>query len=135
MTLLDNLNQAGNHQLYWGGLCPPDNCGEPCRALQKLITIEFDSIAGLRQSFIDNAMKAVGSHWSQLLIRGNQLRLKNIPNAGSHLSNAGFTPLIVIDGWEHAYYLQYPAEKRAYLEAVWNLIDWNCVNDRFATIV
>lgn len=127
-ALLDNLHQAWNHQFYWNNLCPTKDAGEPSQPLLKFINIEFDSFDKFKKEFIEQGCKGVGSHWTWLVLHNNRLYIKNTPNASTPLTH---TPLLAIDGWEHAYYLQYPAEKKQYFEAVWNLINWNIVNERF----
>jgi len=132
--LLDNLRQAWNHQFYWENLCPAKDSGTPSPDLIKLINIEFDSFDEFKQKFINLGVKGFGSYWVWFIIHNRRLLIKTTPNSGIPSIATGFIPLLVIDGWEHAYYLQYPADKQKYFESVWKLIDWNCVNERFDKI-
>lgn len=132
-VLLDNMHQAWNHQFYWEGLCPASQGGTPSAELLKLINIEFDSFENFKKTFIDTGVKGFGSHWTWLIAHNTRLYIKNTPNANMPSIKTGFHPLFCLDGWEHAYYLQYPAEKAQYYEAVWNLLNWNRINERFTT--
>jgi len=86
----------------------------------------------LRQQMIDAGIKRFGSGWSWLVWDGTGLAVMSTPNQDSPVTD-GKTPLLGIDVWEHAYYLLYQNRRPAYLEAIWNVVNWEAVGARFET--
>jgi Fe-Mn family superoxide dismutase len=84
----------------------------------------------LKQQMIDAGIKRFGSGWSWLVWDGTGLAVLSTANQDSPVSD-GKTPLFGIDVWEHAYYLKYQNRRPEYLEAIWNVVDWNAVGARF----
>jgi Fe-Mn family superoxide dismutase len=120
-----------NHSIFWTNLAPKSQGGGelPTGDLASAITAEFGSL----QAFIDqfNAKTAAiqGSGWGWL---GSKKRLEIVTCANQDpLSTLGFIPLLGIDVWEHAYYLQYKNVRAEYLKAIWGVVNWKNVAERF----
>ena len=126
-------NNAGghhNHLLFWESLSP-DGGGDPTDELADAIDAAFGSADALRTAMNDAGVARFGSGWSWLVHDGSGLAVVSTANQDSPLSS-GQTPLLGIDVWEHAYYLQYQNRRPDYLSAIWNVVDWNVVAARFA---
>lgn len=133
--LFNNACQAFNHTFYWNSLIPSDNSNNPTGKLLGMIEDQFKSLQQFKNKFIEESLAGFGSYWTWLLLQDDELIIKNMSNAGCPLSSTHSQhPLLVIDLFEHAYYLQYPADKRAYLSAIWNIINWDIVSERLDTI-
>lgn len=130
--LFNNVSQAYNHAFYWKCLAPADKVGKPSAELTKAINHAFGSLAKFKDQFIESANKGFGSGWAWLVYKDSKLQIKITPNANSPLTDSGSIPLFNCDFWEHAWYTQYPADRPAYLEAFWHVLNWNFVNDNFA---
>lgn len=130
IKLFNNVSQAWNHVFYWESLTPAKQ-SEPTGKLKDAIVTEFGSFEAFKKQFTESATKLFGSGWTWLVLDGSKLRIKNTSNAGTPLTEAGVTPLLVCDVWEHAYYPDYPADRAAYIEAWWKVVDWNKVTSRF----
>lgn len=130
-ALLHNLCSAWNHQFFWKSISPKLDT-QPSTELLKDIIINFDSIDGLKAQFIEAGVNGIGSHWTWLVRSAGRLQIKTTPNSTTPILHDVAHPLLVIDGWEHSYCEQYHTDKRGYYEAVWQLINWEHVNDRFA---
>ena len=128
--LFNNACQAFNHTFYWDSLCPTNESNEPSGELLAAITKHFGSLEAFEEKFTESFNDGFGSYWTWLVFHQGDLKIKNTPNAGCPLTTTRQIPLLVIDGWEHSYYLQYPADKPAYIKAIWNIIDWDVVNER-----
>jgi len=121
-TLAANLCQAWNHQFYWDGLTPPSNSKVSSR-LDTVLTNEFGSVKGFKQLFETAGMDVMGSGWVWLVYKHGKLQIKVTSNANSAVTDSTVTPLFVCDVWEHAWYTQYPADKKAHLQALWNVVN------------
>ncbi|MGH3685829.1 MAG: superoxide dismutase [Pseudonocardiaceae bacterium] len=118
-----------NHSLFWS-ILSKDGGGKPSGRLAEAITDEFGSFAAFRDRFSGVAMAHVGSGWAWLVRARKRLVAYSLPNEDSPLT-AEETPLLGLDLWEHAYYLRYPAGRADYVEAFWNVVNWDEVNRRF----
>ena len=126
-------NNAGghhNHVLFWESLTP-DGGGDPEGDLLAAIEATFGSVADLRTAMNEAGVARFGSGWAWLVHDGSGLAVTSTANQDSPISS-GQTPLLGIDVWEHAYYLSYQNRRPDYLEAIWNVIDWTTVADRYA---
>jgi Fe-Mn family superoxide dismutase len=125
-------NNAGghyNHSLFWE-IMGPDGGGEPSGALADAISSTFGGFADLKAQVNDAGVKRFGSGWTWLVVEGGRLAVTSTPNQDSPLSD-GQTPILGIDVWEHAYYLKYQNRRPDYLEAWWNVVNWDAVTSRF----
>jgi superoxide dismutase, Fe-Mn family len=124
-----------NHAIFWQNLAPKSagGGGEPTGELAAAITSRFGSFAALKQQMSASGASVQGSGWTWLGYNKVTFRLEiaALPNQDP-LSTVGLIPLLGIDVWEHAYYLQYKNVRPDYLAAIWNVINWNDVAKRFA---
>ena len=125
----NNGGGHANHSLFWE-IMSPDGGGEPAGALGDAIQSTFGAFDVLRQQVIDAGIKRFGSGWTWLVWDGTGLAVLSTPNQDSPLMD-GSTPLLGIDVWEHAYYLNYQNRRPDYLEAWWNVVNWDTVAARF----
>ncbi|MCX6394271.1 MAG: superoxide dismutase [Solirubrobacterales bacterium] len=132
MAVRNNAGGHHNHLLFWESLSP-DGGGDPAGDLAAAIDATFGSADALRTAMNDAGVARFGSGWSWLVHNGSELAVVSTPNQDSPLSD-GQTPLLGIDVWEHAYYLNYQNRRPDYLSAIWNVVDWNRVAARFAAV-
>jgi superoxide dismutase, Fe-Mn family len=128
-TVRNNAGGHANHSLFWE-IMSPDGGGEPSGSLADAIGSTFDSVDELKKLVIDTGIKRFGSGWSWLVHDGTGLAVYSTANQDSPISNSD-TPLLGIDVWEHAYYLKYQNRRPDYLEAWWNVVNWDAVQQRF----
>jgi superoxide dismutase, Fe-Mn family len=112
------------HSLFWTGFAPKAG-GEPTGELGKALAREFGSFQTFKKQFSDTAADIMGSGWAALVWDRTAARLL-VTQIHDHQSRTiqGAVPILVLDAWEHAYYLQYQNVKADYFEAVWNLWNW-----------
>lgn len=130
--LFNNVCQAWNHTFYWQSI-GPSNESTPSVELNKAINRDFGSMDTFQKKFTETFLDGFGSMWTWLVLVRGELRIVNTPNARTPLTTKDQIPLLVIDGWEHAWYLDHPADKSAHIKAWWNVVNWRIVNDRFKT--
>jgi superoxide dismutase, Fe-Mn family len=128
----NNGGGHANHSLFWQ-IMSPDGGGEPSGALGAAIDDTFDSFDALKKQLIDAGVKRFGSGWSWLIHDGTGLAVVSTPNQDTPLMT-GDTPLLGIDVWEHAYYLNYQNRRPDYLAAWWNVVNWDEVAARYAAV-
>jgi superoxide dismutase, Fe-Mn family len=121
----NNVGGHANHSLFWE-IMSPDGGGEPSGALAEAIG-EFGAF---KEAFSDAAIKRFGSGWAWLVWDGTGVAILSTPNQDSPLLESR-TPLLGLDVWEHAYYLKYQNRRPEYVEAWWNVVDWNAVARNF----
>src|SRR5205823_7021781 len=125
----NNAGGHANHSLFWE-IMSPDGGGEPSGPLADAINDTVDSLDELKKLMNDTGVKRFGSGWSWLVHDGTGLAVYSTANQDSPISNSD-TPLLGIDVWEHAYYLKYQNRRPEYLEAWWNVVNWDAVQQRF----
>src|SRR5919109_4599878 len=126
----NNAGGHANHSLFWQ-IMSPDGGGEPTGALADAISSTFASVDELKKAVNDGGVKRFGSGWTWLVWDGTGLALYSTPNQDSPMMSDD-VPLLGIDVWEHAYYLKYQNKRPAYLEAWWNVVNWDEVARRYA---
>jgi superoxide dismutase, Fe-Mn family len=114
-----------NHSLFWEWMAP-NGGGEPTGALAQAIDSAFGSFADFKGKFKDGGVNQFGSGWSWLVHDGSGLALVSTPNQNNPLTD-GKTPLLGVDVWEHAYYLKYQNRRPDYIDAWWNVVNWQAV--------
>jgi superoxide dismutase, Fe-Mn family len=119
-----------NHSLFWQ-MMSPDGGGEPEGDLASAIDDAFGSFDDFKGQFKDGGVNQFGSGWSWLVHDGSGLALVSTANQDSPVSD-GQTPLLGCDVWEHAYYLKYQNKRPDYIDAWWNVVNWDFVGQRFA---
>jgi len=126
-------NNAGghyNHSLFWQMLSP-DGGGEPGGELGSAIAEKFGSFDSFKDEFKAAGIGQFGSGWAWLVKDDSGLAVAKTPNQDSPISD-GATPLLGCDVWEHAYYLKYQNKRPEYIDAFWNVVNWDYVAERFA---
>jgi len=149
LTSLDSLpedirvavrNNGGghyNHSLFWKVMSPKANGGggDPEGVVLESVIQTFGSIASFRDEFAASAVSVFGSGWVWLVMDDSQkLSIKTTPNQDSPVSR-GLRPILGLDVWEHAYYLKYQNRRPDYIEAWWNVVNWQGVESNFRAIV
>jgi Fe-Mn family superoxide dismutase len=124
----NNAGGHANHSLFWE-IMSPDGGGEPSGSLASAINDTFDSLDELKKLLNDTGVKRFGSGWSWLVYDGTGLAVYSTANQDSPISNSD-VPLLGIDVWEHSYYLKYQNRRPEYLEAWWNVVNWENVQQR-----
>ena len=130
-SLAFNLSGHVLHSLFWRNLMPKGG-GRPKGDLAAAITRDFGSFEAFQKQINEVSATIMGSGWGALVYEpmAGRLLCSQIYDHQSNLAQAG-VPLLVIDAWEHAYYLQYKTEKAKFFEAVWNLWNWDDVAQRY----
>ncbi len=126
----NNGGGHANHTLFWE-IMGPNGGGEPSGALAQAISDTFGGLDDLKSAMNDAGVKRFGSGWSWLVWDGTGLSVYSTANQDSPIME-GRTPLLGVDVWEHAYYLKYQNRRPDYIDAWFNVVDWNKVAQRFA---
>lgn len=127
--MFNNAAQAWNHTFYWNCLAPAGG-GEPSGRLADGLKKAFGDFAAFKEEFSKTAVGTFGSGWAWLVQRGDgSLALASTSNAATPLTGAD-RPLLTCDVWEHAYYIDYRNARPKYIEAFWNLANWDFVADQ-----
>ncbi|HTC52833.1 MAG TPA: superoxide dismutase [Steroidobacteraceae bacterium] len=128
--ILDNAAQAWNHAFYWQSLTPRGG-GLPPLALRLKIETCFGSVEACKKQLVHCALSQSGSGWAWLVIQDNALKVMRTANAETPITQ-GLHPLLAIDIWEHAYYLDYQNRRLDYVSGVIDkLVDWDAANYLF----
>jgi Fe-Mn family superoxide dismutase len=123
MPIFNNAAQTWNHTFYWKSM-KLNGGGEPPDALKGKIEASFGSVDACKKELASTAVSQFGSGWAWLVIDGTQLKVVKTPNANMPMA-VGLKPLLVIDVWEHAYYLDYQNRRADYVNALLDkLINW-----------
>lgn len=130
ITVRNNGGGHANHLLFWSVMSPSGG-GEPSGDLMIKITSDFGSFENFKKEFGRAGLTRFGSGWAWLVVDKDRLVVESTPNQDSPLME-GKTPLLVLDVWEHAYYLKYQNRRADYIEAWWNVVNWDEVARRFA---
>ena len=125
----NNGGGHANHSLFWS-IMGPGKGGEPSGALGEAINSTFGSFETLKDEFTKAGMTRFGSGWAWLSISNGSLVVSSTPNQDSPLMD-GNEPIIGCDVWEHAYYIKYQNLRPDYLNAWWNVVDWDAASARF----
>ncbi|KPC70300.1 superoxide dismutase [Thermoactinomyces vulgaris] len=125
----NNGGGHANHSLFWE-ILSPNGGGEPIGEVAQAIADTFGNFDNFKKQFTDAATKRFGSGWAWLVVKDGKLAVTSTPNQDSPLME-GVTPILGLDVWEHAYYLKYQNKRPAYIEAFWNVVNWNEVNRRY----
>ena len=123
-----------NHTFFWESLAPNAG-GVPTGALATAIDEAFGSFDAFKEKFAAAGATRFGSGWAWLIVANGKLAVSSTPNQDNPLMDVAEvkgTPILGVDVWEHAYYLKYQNRRPEYLGAIWNVINWNKVAERFA---
>ena len=124
----NNGGGHANHTFYWNSM--KKGGGQPKAELARAIEQRFESFAKFQEQFTKAAMGVFGSGWAWLTLAGKELLIEQTANQETPLA-ADHVPLLVVDVWEHAYYLMYQNRRADYVAAFWNVIDWDTVAERY----
>ncbi|WDF03066.1 superoxide dismutase SodA [Shouchella hunanensis] len=125
----NNGGGHANHALFWQ-LLSPNGGGAPTGALANDIESTFGSLDEFKTKFADAAKGRFGSGWAWLVVNNGSLEITSTPNQDSPLTE-GKTPILGLDVWEHAYYLNYQNRRPDYISAFWNVVNWDEVSKRY----
>ena len=129
--VFNNAAQIWNHTFYWNSLSP-NGGGAPTGALADAINAAFGSFEAFVAAFNDKAVNNFGSSWTWLVKKADgSLDIVNTSNAATPLTEAGVTPLMTVDLWEHAYYIDYRNVRPNYLNGFWALVNWEFASANF----
>jgi Fe-Mn family superoxide dismutase len=123
-----------NHSLFWS-IMGPNKGGNPTGDLAVAINQAFGSFEEFKTQFAQAAATRFGSGWAWLVIHDNNLVVTSTPNQDNpmmDIAEVKGTPILGLDVWEHAYYLNYQNRRPDYISAFWNVVDWDAVAARFA---
>ncbi len=120
-----------NHSLFWT-IMGPNAGGEPTGELSQAIATTFGSFAEFQAKFAEAAAGRFGSGWAWLVVNNGKLAITSTPNQDNPLMDGAGTPILGLDVWEHAYYLNYQNRRPDYISAWWNVVNWKEVERRFA---
>lgn len=126
----NNGGGHANHSLFWT-IMKPKGGGEPKSELATAISSKFSSFDNFKTQFAKAATTRFGSGWAWLSVSKGALSVESTANQDSPLSQ-GRTPILGLDVWEHAYYLNYQNRRPDYITAFWNVVNWDEVSKRFA---
>lgn len=130
--VFNNAAQIWNHTFYWHCLSP-NGGGEPTGAVAGAIVKAFGSFDAFKAKFTDSAINNFGSSWTWLVKKADgSLDIVNTSNAGTPLTEEGVTPLLTVDLWEHAYYIDYRNLRPDYMNGFWALVNWEFVANNLA---
>ena len=125
----NNGGGHANHSLFWE-LLSPEGGGNPTGALAEAIDKKFGSFDAFKEEFAKAGATRFGSGWAWLVLNDGELEVTSTPNQDSPLME-GKTPLLGLDVWEHAYYLNYQNRRPDYIAAFWNVVNWDEVAKRY----
>ena len=129
--VFNNAAQIWNHTFYWNSLTP--NSSAPTGDLAAAIDAAFGSFEEFQAKFTASAAGNFGSGWTWLVKNASgALEIVNTGNAGTPITEAGITPLLTVDVWEHAYYVDYRNARPEYLKNFWELANWEFAAANFA---
>ena len=125
-----------NHDLFWNILAPAGTGGELSGDLKAAIEAKFESVDAFKAAFKAAGMTRFGSGWAWLIVDADgNVAVTSTPNQDNPLMDVADvkgTPILGIDVWEHAYYLKFQNKRPDYIDAFWNIVNWNAVAERYA---
>ncbi|MFM1792260.1 MAG: hypothetical protein RLZZ252_614 [Bacteroidota bacterium] len=133
MAVRNNGGGHWNHTFFWS-IMGPNGGGEPTGDLLAAINNQFGSFAAMKEQFNAAGTTRFGSGWAWLIVHDGKLVVTSTPNQDNPLMNVADvkgTPILGLDVWEHAYYLNYQNRRPDYIAAFWNVINWSAVSDLY----
>jgi len=130
--VFNNAAQVWNHTFYWNCLSP-NGGGAATGPVADAINAAFGSFDAFKEQFTNSAINNFGSGWTWLVKKADgSVAIENTSNAATPLTDASVTPILTVDVWEHAYYVDYRNARPKYMDAFWALVNWDFVNQNFA---
>jgi Fe-Mn family superoxide dismutase len=130
-ALFNNAAQVWNHTFYWNSLSPKGG-GQPTGKLLDRIKSDFGDFAKLRDDLAKAALTQFGSGWAWLLLENGRLAVEQTANAETPLATPGKKPLLALDVWEHAYYVDYRNDRLKYIGGFWGVVNWDFAAEMYA---
>ncbi len=128
-AVINNGGGHANHTLFWQ-IMTPGGSKEPKGSLADAIKSAFGDLNKFKETFGNNGATRFGSGWSWLVVSGGKLEMYSTPNQDSPYMQ-GHTPILGLDVWEHAYYLKYQNRRPDYIQAWWNVVNWDKVGELY----
>ncbi len=125
----NNGGGHANHSLFWT-LLTPEGTGAPIGEVAEAINAKFGSLDEFKAAFTQAALTRFGSGWAWLVVNNGELEVTSTPNQDSPLME-GKTPILGLDVWEHAYYLNFQNKRPDYVGAFWNVVNWTKVEELY----
>lgn len=125
----NNGGGHANHTLFWEVIAPGGS-NEPVGEVKAAIEAKFGSFDAFKEEFAKAATTRFGSGWAWLIVDGDSVAITSTPNQDSPVME-GKTPILGLDVWEHAYYLNYQNRRPDYIGAFWNVVNWDAVEKKF----
>jgi Fe-Mn family superoxide dismutase len=126
----NNAGGHANHSLFWT-IMKPGGGGEPSGPLAQAIGSDLGGFAAFKEAFSKAAAGRFGSGWAWLVVKNGKLAVTSTPNQDNPLMDGSGTPILGLDVWEHAYYLNYQNRRPDYVAAWWNTVNWDEVARRY----
>jgi len=120
-----------NHDFFFHSMSPNGGGAPQHNGLLAALTEAFGTVQRFQQLFSLAALEVFGSGWAWLVVDGGKLRIMSTANQDTPIMQYGLVPLLGIDCWEHAYYLKHQSNRKGYIEAFWEVIDWEVIGKRF----
>jgi len=135
-ALRNNVGGHVNHSMFWQ-VMGPDGTGKPSGELASAIDETFGSFEAFKEKLEDAGKTRFGSGWAWLVVQDGKLAVvstanQDSPLMGAEIAGVSGTPILGVDVWEHAYYLNYQNRRPDYLKAFWNVVNWDEVARRYA---
>ena len=128
--VFNNAGQILNHNLYFTQFCAPKADNKPTGVIAKWIDEQFGSFEAFKEEFTKKGATLFGSGWVWLSVdKDGKLQITQETNAGNPVQR-GLKPLLTFDVWEHAYYIDYQNRRPDHLAALWQIVNWDVVNER-----
>lgn len=131
-SVRNNGGGHANHSLFWKIMTPQKT--KPNGKFSEALSSTFGDLATLKEKFTKAALGRFGSGWAWLVVDDGKLEIDSTPNQDSPLLE-GKTPILGLDVWEHAYYLKYQNKRADYVEAWWNVVNWDMVGKNFDSTI
>lgn len=126
----NNGGGVANHSLFWEVMCAAGESGKPSGHLEEAINSAFGDFPTFQEKFASAALGRFGSGWAWLTLDNGTLAVTDTANQDSPLTD-GKTPILLLDVWEHAYYLKYKNMRADYIKAWWNVVNWKKAEELF----
>lgn len=132
-TVRNNGGGHFNHSFFWNVLTPntPKRPNYPNAPLSEAINKKFSDFENFKKEFTNAGLGRFGSGWVWLVAQDQELAILSTPNQDSPLMDSSGTPILGLDVWEHAYYLKYQNRRSEYIEAFWNIINWEKIEENY----
>jgi Fe-Mn family superoxide dismutase len=132
MPVFNNSGQVWNHTFYWHSM-KPNGGGQPTGLAADKIKQAFGDLEGFKKAFAEAGTTQFGSGWAWLVLNGGKLEVRKTGNAETPLTDKAVTPILTMDVWEHAYYLDFQNARPKYIDTFLNeLVNWDFANQNLS---